>query len=199
MRLTAGRVVVALVAAAVLASATLRSLLRELALGDRAASIEAFLLFYADVEAALKAGGKEAPFEMEPGEELGLFRSTFNDAFDAVYQLSGIRGLAECKAATTCRVRVLPRDDRAGVPRLVVIQPTSTSTTTSKPSREEDTPAILFIHGGGGVLGTAHDSFAYGLAARLGVAVVSPDYALGPENPFPVSYTHLTLPTICSV
>lgn len=48
-------------------------------------------------------------------------------------------------------------------------------------------PAIYYIHGGGMVLGAAKDSDATGqmLASALKCLVVSPDYRLAPEHPYP--------------
>ena len=47
--------------------------------------------------------------------------------------------------------------------------------------------AVLAIHGGGWVLGTAlsDEKRNWALARRVQAAVVSPDYRLAPENPFP--------------
>ncbi|WP_225009536.1 alpha/beta hydrolase [Novosphingobium percolationis] len=48
---------------------------------------------------------------------------------------------------------------------------------------------ILFIHGGGWVVGSVadYDSFARTLAARTGCRVVSVEYRLAPEHPFPAA------------
>lgn len=48
-------------------------------------------------------------------------------------------------------------------------------------------PVVLWIHGGGYVMGRAKqdDGLCGRLAARLGVTVVSVDYRLAPEHPFP--------------
>ncbi|TIT50308.1 MAG: alpha/beta hydrolase, partial [Mesorhizobium sp.] len=49
------------------------------------------------------------------------------------------------------------------------------------------TPALLWIHGGGMVLGdAAQDSgFCRRIADQLGIVVVSVEYRLAPEHPFP--------------
>ena len=48
-------------------------------------------------------------------------------------------------------------------------------------------PALLWIHGGGMIMGTPEQAHAWcsHVAARLGVVVVSVDYRLAPEDPFP--------------
>jgi acetyl esterase/lipase len=58
---------------------------------------------------------------------------------------------------------------------------------TTPVEREAAGPALLWIHGGGMVVGTPQvETLAYGRFARdLGAVVVSPDYRLAPEHPFP--------------
>ncbi len=56
-----------------------------------------------------------------------------------------------------------------------------------RPGRPQATPALLYLHGGGYVMGSAAmraESLAQ-LSARLGCLVVSVDYRLAPETPFP--------------
>jgi acetyl esterase/lipase len=52
----------------------------------------------------------------------------------------------------------------------------------------EPAPALLWIHGGGYVLGTAQqdDRLCRQFSARLGITVASVDYRLAPEHPYPV-------------
>ncbi|GAB4593763.1 alpha/beta hydrolase [Mycobacterium avium subsp. hominissuis] len=62
----------------------------------------------------------------------------------------------------------------------------------------ETTPALLWIHGGGYVLGTAQqdDQLCSRFSRRLGITVASVDYRLAPEHRYPVPledcYTALT-------
>ena len=53
----------------------------------------------------------------------------------------------------------------------------------------ETGPLILFFHGGGFVIGDleTHDSFCTWLADRSGLPVLSVDYRLAPEHPFPAA------------
>jgi acetyl esterase/lipase len=55
--------------------------------------------------------------------------------------------------------------------------------------RETAGPAVLWIHGGGMIVGTPQfEARGSGrLARELGVVVVSPDYRLAPEHPFPAA------------
>src|ERR1700761_9335902 len=52
----------------------------------------------------------------------------------------------------------------------------------------EPGPALLWIHGGGYVLGTAQldDSLCRRFSKRLGITVASVDYRLAPEHPYPI-------------
>ncbi len=51
----------------------------------------------------------------------------------------------------------------------------------------EPTPALLWIHGGGYVIGTARqdDRLCRRFSTRLGITVASVDYRLAPEHPYP--------------
>ncbi|MCR9278770.1 MAG: alpha/beta hydrolase [Pseudomonadaceae bacterium] len=46
-------------------------------------------------------------------------------------------------------------------------------------------PAVLWIHGGGYIMGSAEDDRARLIAEETGAVVVSVDYRLAPEHPFP--------------
>src|ERR1700723_1431367 len=48
---------------------------------------------------------------------------------------------------------------------------------------------LVFFHGGGGVVGSieSHDGLCRALASRAGIVVVSVDYRLAPEHPFPAA------------
>ncbi len=52
---------------------------------------------------------------------------------------------------------------------------------------EPDRPLVLYFHGGGWVIGSidTHDGTCRKLAAESGYPVVSVDYRLAPEHPFP--------------
>jgi acetyl esterase/lipase len=56
-----------------------------------------------------------------------------------------------------------------------------------RPAGSERTPALLWIHGGGHVLGSdKNDDLLCSRYARdLGITVIVPDYRLSPEHPFP--------------
>ncbi|NNH69257.1 alpha/beta hydrolase [Nocardia uniformis] len=57
----------------------------------------------------------------------------------------------------------------------------------SRPRPRPRTPALLWIHGGGYVLGTAaqDDRFCRRIADQLDITVASVDYRVAPEHPFP--------------
>ncbi|MFE3186267.1 alpha/beta hydrolase [Streptomyces violascens] len=78
-------------------------------------------------------------------------------------------------------IEVAPvRDDRlAGVPVRIY-----------RPEAAGPAPAVVFLHGGGFIVGDldTHDGVCRRLCRDLGAVVVSPDYRLAPEHPFPAAY-----------
>jgi acetyl esterase len=56
-----------------------------------------------------------------------------------------------------------------------------------RPSAQDGLGLLVYLHGGGWVLGSVetHDHVARALAAQSGCAVLSLDYRLAPEHPFP--------------
>lgn len=54
-----------------------------------------------------------------------------------------------------------------------------------KENATKDKPGLLWIHGGGYIMGKADDGFAKKLASEINAVVVSVDYRLAPEHPFP--------------
>ncbi|MFE1954956.1 MULTISPECIES: alpha/beta hydrolase [Streptomyces] len=59
-----------------------------------------------------------------------------------------------------------------------------------EPGGGPDAPVVVFFHGGGMVLCSldSHDGFCRELAAGTGATVVSVDYRLAPEHPFPAAF-----------
>ena len=53
----------------------------------------------------------------------------------------------------------------------------------------EQAPCVIYLHGGGFVLGSldSGDGVAWGISDQVGAVVVSVDYRLAPENPFPAA------------
>ena len=56
-------------------------------------------------------------------------------------------------------------------------------------SPEANAPAIIFFHGGGHVIGSldSYDTVARFLALRTGTTLISVDYRMAPEHPFPAA------------
>jgi acetyl esterase len=56
-------------------------------------------------------------------------------------------------------------------------------------ARGGPSPGLVYFHGGGWVVGSieSHDRFCRGLCSEAGVVVVSVDYRLAPEHPFPAA------------
>lgn len=59
-----------------------------------------------------------------------------------------------------------------------------------RPSSSSHLPAIMYFHGGGWVLGNieTHDALCRRLAKESGSMVISVDYRLAPEHPFPAAF-----------
>ncbi|WEZ84462.1 alpha/beta hydrolase [Rhizobium sp. 32-5/1] len=53
----------------------------------------------------------------------------------------------------------------------------------------QDAPSLLYLHGGGWVIGApeSHEDICRILANAVGAVVISPDYRLAPEHPFPAA------------
>jgi acetyl esterase/lipase len=71
------------------------------------------------------------------------------------------------------------RDILAGIP-VIVYQPKETSSKLN--------PGIVFFHGGGWTILSAdfYDKLVYNYAKQTGTVIVSVDYRLAPEHPFPI-------------
>ncbi|MGZ7458274.1 alpha/beta hydrolase [Pseudomonas sp. Ma2-10] len=91
---------------------------------------------------------------------------------------------AMCRAFTPSRPAGLDVVDfeLAGVP-LRSYQPPVSSPTSG-------CPCIVYLHGGGWVVGglDSHDFICADLASTLGVRVIAVDYRLAPEHPFPAAF-----------
>ncbi len=70
-----------------------------------------------------------------------------------------------------------------------------------RPEVDGDVPTVVFLHGGGFVMGDleTHDDQTRLLCSQAGVAVLSINYRLAPENPFPAAYDDCLAATIWAV
>lgn len=73
----------------------------------------------------------------------------------------------------------------------VVSLPSGATVRVFRPSQQPtaDSPALLWIHGGGYIIGTAaqDDRLCRRFSAELGVTVASVDYRLAPQHPYPAA------------
>lgn len=91
------------------------------------------------------------------------------------------------------RLRLMRTLDRLREPRhardvtVETVGPISVRTYTPPSGVSVPSPALLWIHGGGYVMGTAavDDAVCRHFARELGIIVASVDYRLAPEDPFP--------------
>ena len=83
-----------------------------------------------------------------------------------------------------------PKAEVAEVADLALPGPAGTiSARLYRPAARRDLPALVYFHGGGFVTGSveSHDPLCRALANASGAAVLSVDYRLAPENPFPAA------------
>jgi len=87
--------------------------------------------------------------------------------------------------------------DPASLPRVAAVEDTTYPAAEGplrarvyRPDAEGPVPTVLFAHGGGYVMGDVdtHDGQARLLAREVGAVVVSVDYRLAPEHPFPAGH-----------
>ncbi len=83
----------------------------------------------------------------------------------------------------------LPRAPITRLEDLVVSTPAAELPSRLYAPSAECLPVLLYLHGGGFTIGgiETHDSLCRQLALRAGIAVLSLDYRLAPEHPFPAA------------
>lgn len=112
------------------------------------------------VKAALQAGGPVADFRTQA---VAVTRKNFDTGAAAVPRLKEPLKNVETRSLPKFKIRLY------------------------MPEGKGPFPALVFIHGGGWVLGDleSHDDVARTIASRTPAVVVSVDYRLAPETPFP--------------
>lgn len=105
-------------------------------------------------------------------------------------RLTSIRhvGNPVVRAATRLALRCWPSPRVPGV-RVRVVHDGASRVRVYEPKGHRSRPALLWIHGGGLVVGSARqdDGLCARTAARLDAVVVSVDYRLAPESPYPAA------------
>jgi len=93
-------------------------------------------------------------------------------------QMTPTEAAAEALSRVESEERAVPGPEGAPALTLKIVRPVG---------RERPLPALLWIHGGGYVLGCAADEepACAQFALEAGCVVVAPEYRLAPENPFP--------------
>ncbi len=97
-------------------------------------------------------------------------------------------GSAPGRWFTRFALRLMPRGKAEGV-TLEQVRERGLRVRVYRPGAPRSAGALLWVHGGGYVVGRAasNDGFCSGLARTLGILVVSVDYRLAPEHPFPAA------------
>jgi acetyl esterase len=122
-----------------------------------------------ELEPIIKKGRAAVPLEQMP---LALARSTMDRTL--------IRWAGEVTVLCDMRDTHVPGPSGSGI-RVRIYTPRATA--------ESARPAIVMFHGGGFVLGSieAQDALAHRVAIGCDSVVISLDYRLAPENPFPAA------------
>lgn len=136
-------------------------------------------------------GGRAVPDGRVRPDQLAADQRALNDAFlerGSVRFQDGSVADARRLYEASCRAAGLAPEPVARVRDAAVPGPAGpVPVRVYVPAGARADAAVLYLHGGGWVIGglDTHDGVARLLAARSGVAVVSVDYRLAPEAPFP--------------
>ncbi|MFN8037172.1 MAG: alpha/beta hydrolase [Acidimicrobiia bacterium] len=116
---------------------------------------------------ALLGAMNELPLRIEPDTTVGEIRSAINELLTAAEPTVDLAHVED---------RMIP-GPHGDIPIRVY-----------RPAVDRDLPVLVYYHGGGWVIGNVdtHDGVTRELANRVGCVVVSVDYRLAPEHPFPV-------------
>ena len=128
---------------------------------------------------------RDAALDHQVHALLGIMGATYNPSLDEL----GPEKAREAYALSSRLFDVRPRrlrstaDERAKGPAGPV------PVRIYRPNHHADAPAIVYFHGGGFVVGDieAYDGFCSRLAELTDCVVVSVDYRLAPEHPFPAA------------
>lgn len=113
----------------------------------------------------------------------------FREAGGRGFESLGVDGAREAYTVS-CAQNAIASVEMAQVRNLVVGASHAIAARLYMPrSAGEAPPVALFLHGGGWVIGDleTHDALCRYMADRSGVAVLSIDYRLAPEHPFPAA------------
>lgn len=138
----------------------------------------------------LLSGGSrqnESGFELDPRIQMGLLlvrihKATENlNPVEARRQLSGLLGHFDLPAQSVARIENLsvPGEQNRRIP-IRLYAPTMEA---------RPLPTMLYFHGGGFVIGDleTNDAMLRSLVIQTGLAIVSVDYRLAPEHPYPAA------------
>jgi acetyl esterase len=134
------------------------------------------------------------PLEQVAADQRPSVRA-FREAGEVSYEDAASVEALRVSSAELSAAGALPPDDIAAVEdvdlREFTVRIYDPRGGSSDSSGTGPSPVILYAHGGGWVIGSVdtHDSVARRLCSGTGLPVVSVDYRLAPEHPFPVPYT----------
>ena len=127
------------------------------------------------------------------GQELGVYAreaEAFLAARDKTVQPRQIAAIRKATQGETNDLRAVrtARNVLAPLPAGVTAEWTSPTMRLYRPTGGQNLPLLLYLHGGGWVIGSVASCSAFcGALAQKGVAVVALDYPLAPEHPYPAA------------
>ena len=131
------------------------------------------------------------PTDVHP-EIQAFLRQVAEAGLSSIQELTPEAAREQFEAGMRARLAVFPAPPVASVANRTIPGPAGAIPVRvyrETDSAEEDRPVLAWFHGGGHVIGSldTHDAMARNLCREAGCVVVSVDYRMGPEHPFPAA------------
>lgn len=131
------------------------------------------------------------PTDVHP-EIRAFLRQVAEAGLPSIQELTPQAAREQFEAGTRARLEVFPAPPVASVENRTIPGPGGpipVRVYRDTDPAEEDRPVLAWFHGGGHVIGSldTHDTMARSICREAGCVVVSVDYRMGPEHPFPAA------------